>query len=85
MIFGSSKFFVTIINDFGSLTVSAGYESGTYRTDEMTKLMIKALPEFALSLDELEQINFSNATEKLAGAACAFYNKTESQRGEPGE
>ena len=64
----------------------AGYEGGEWRSSELANHAIKWLPEFCLSLDEINSFSSSNALELIEKAARHIYNAPKHQnRGEFGE
>lgn len=85
-VFGTEKFFISVImSDFQS-GFSAGYESGKYRTTHLASLMVRGLPDFALSPEEAKTVNVYNAAQKLNEAARTLYNAPNpNARGEGGE
>jgi Cap4 SAVED domain len=64
----------------------AGYELGAWRTRGLAQTVIKSIPGFALSYDELEQYDFDTGLELLARALRVIYATDKYQRrGEFGE
>jgi len=85
-------FFEVRIHDLATMPpltgVCAGYESGRWRCDQLAGHLITLLPDFALTYEEKEQLDFSNAAEKLMQAAKSVYTSKGTRfrrRGEAGE
>lgn len=66
--------------------VCAGYESGTWRAEQLSRYLMEWLPEFCLSYSEHESIKGTNAVSQLRAAAQTVYNTDKyDRRGEFGE
>jgi hypothetical protein len=64
----------------------AGYEDGEWRSDHLSKHILKWLPEFALKYSEWKDLDASNAVELVGKAAQSIYSSEAYQkRGEFGE
>jgi Cap4 SAVED domain len=66
--------------------VCAGYESGKWRADQLSRHLMDWLPEFSLSYSERESINHTNLVSQLRKAAQIVYDTDKyDRRGEFGE
>lgn len=66
--------------------VCAGYESGTWRAERLSRYLMEWLPEFCLSYSEHESIKGANAVSQLRAAAQTVYDTDKyDRRGEFGE
>lgn len=66
--------------------VCAGYESGTWRAERLSRYLMESLPEFCLSYSENESIKGTNAVSQLRAAAQTVYDTDKyDRRGEFGE
>lgn len=64
----------------------AGYESGSWRAEQLSRYLMNWLPEFCLSYSELKSINDTNAVGQLRKAAQTVYDTEKyDRRGEFGE
>jgi hypothetical protein len=64
----------------------AGYESGKWRSDQLSRYLMNWLPEFALSHSERKSINDTNSVEHIRHAAQVVYDTDKyERRGEFGE
>ena len=85
-------FFEVRVHDIAAIPaltgVCAGYESQKWRCEQLAGYLITMLPDFALTYEEKEQLDFSNAAEKLYQAAKSVYTSKGTRfrrRGEVGE
>lgn len=63
-----------------------GYESGVWRSTDLVKALIRALPDFALNESEKAQLSHENALRLVAEAARTVYQTDKyGKRGEFGE
>lgn len=66
--------------------VCAGYESGAWRAEQLSRYLIEWLPEFCLTYSELQSIRGTNAVSQLRAAAQTVYDTDKyDRRGEFGE
>lgn len=66
--------------------VCAGYESGKWRAEQLSRYLMEWLPEFCLSYSEHESIKGTNAVSQLRAAAKTVYDTDKyDRRGEFGE
>lgn len=66
--------------------VCAGYESGAWRVEQLSRYLMEWLPEFSLSFSERESINDTNLVSQLRKAAQIVYDTDKyDRRGEFGE
>lgn len=66
--------------------VCAGYESGSWRAEQLSRYLMEWLPEFCLSYSEHESIKGTNAVSQLRAAAQTVYDTDKyDRRGEFGE
>jgi hypothetical protein len=64
----------------------AGYESGKWRSEQLSRYLMNWLPEFALSYSERKSINDTNSVEQIRHAAQVVYDTDKyERRGEFGE
>ena len=70
----------------GLTGLCAGFESGTWRYDQLAEHMLEWLPEFALNDSEYRAFNGVNARRQLRAAARNIYTSPKyATRGEVGE
>lgn len=66
--------------------VCAGYESGKWRAEQLSRYLMEWLPEFSLSFSERESIKDTNLVSQLRKAAQIVYDTDKyDRRGEFGE
>ena len=66
--------------------VCAGYESGKWRADDLSRYLMDWLPEFSLSYSERKSINDTNSVAQVRKAAQVVYDTDKyEKRGEFGE
>jgi hypothetical protein len=66
--------------------ICAGYESGAWRAEQLSRYLMEWLPEFCLSYSEHESIKGTNAVSQLRAAAQTVYDTDKyDRRGEFGE
>ncbi|MDH6186510.1 DUF1837 domain-containing protein [Polaromonas sp. CG_23.6] len=66
--------------------VCAGYESGKWRSDQLSRYLMEWLPEFSLSYTERKSINDTNSVAQIRKAAQIVYDTDKyDKRGEFGE
>lgn len=66
--------------------VCAGYESGTWRAEQLSRYLMEWLPEFSLSYSERKSINDTNSVAQIRKAAQVVYDTDKyDKRGEFGE
>ena len=66
--------------------VCAGYESGKWRADQLSRYLMEWLPEFSLSYTERKSINDTNSVAQIRKAAQVVYDTDKyDKRGEFGE
>jgi hypothetical protein len=66
--------------------VCAGYESGKWRAEQLSRYLMEWLPEFSLSYSERQSINDTNSVAQLRKAAKVVYDTDKyDRRGEFGE
>lgn len=66
--------------------VCAGYESGKWRSEQLSRYLMEWLPEFSLSFSERESIRDTNLVSQLRKAAQIVYDTDKyDRRGEFGE
>lgn len=66
--------------------VCAGFESGRWRAEQLSRYLMEWLPEFSLSFSELESITHTNLVSQLRKAAQIVYDTDKyDRRGEFGE
>jgi hypothetical protein len=66
--------------------VCAGFESGTWRVDQLSRYIMEWLPEFSLSYTERKSINDTNSVAQIRKAAQVVYDTDKyEKRGEFGE
>lgn len=66
--------------------VCAGYESGKWRADQLSRYLMEWLPEFSLSYTERKSINDTNSVAQIRKAAQIVYDTDKyDKRGEFGE
>lgn len=66
--------------------VCAGYETGKWRAEQLSRYLMEWLPEFCLSYSEHESIKGTNAVSQLRAAAQTVYDTDKyDRRGEFGE
>lgn len=66
--------------------VCAGYESGKWRSEQLSRYLMEWLPEFCLSHSERQSIRDTNAVSQLRKAAQTVYDTDKyDRRGEFGE
>ena len=66
--------------------VCAGYQSGTWRAEQLSRYLMEWLPEFCLSYSEHQSIKGTNAVSQLRAAAQMVYDTDKyDRRGEFGE
>ncbi len=53
--------------------ICLGFELGRWRCEQFSKYLFNYLPEFALTRSEYENMNYTNAIEKLRNAARTIY------------
>lgn len=85
-----SEFFEVIVHNLlpnPSLTgVCAGYERGSWRSNQLAKKIMRELPDFALRYSEKEGLSHENAMKSIAEAALTIYQTDKyAKRGEFGE
>jgi len=87
----SQKTFFDIIihkpDDLRGLSgICIGFEFGKWRCERFSKYLFNYLPEFALTRSEYENMDYTNAMDKLRNAARTIYTtKKFENRGEFGE
>ncbi|MCU7866439.1 MAG: DUF1837 domain-containing protein [Candidatus Thiodiazotropha sp. (ex Lucinoma borealis)] len=84
------QFLEVVIHDLGSKPglsgLSVGYERGQWRYSQFADHLMEWLPEFALTHEELKDLNSATAIALLRRAAKAIYNTDKyTKRGEFGE
>lgn len=66
--------------------ICAGYESGKWRAEQLSRYLMEWLPEFCLSHSERQSITGTNAVNQLREAAKTVYDTDKyNRRGEFGE
>jgi len=66
--------------------VCAGFESGKWRSDQLSRYLMEWLPEFSLSYTERRSINDTNSVAQIRKAAQVVYDTDKyDKRGEFGE
>jgi len=80
------KIFEDITSIPPQITLCAGYESGNWRCDAFAEHLLEWLPEFALSLEELNSLSPGNALRFIRKASQLVYQTEKyGRRGEFGE
>lgn len=85
-----SEFFEVVVHNLQqnpSLTgLCAGYERGSWRSNQLAKKIMRELPDFALRYSEKEGLSHENAMKSIAEAALTIYQTDKyAKRGEFGE
>lgn len=66
--------------------ICAGFESGKWRVDQLSRYLMEWLPEFSLSYTERKSINDTNSVAQIRKAAQVVYDTDKyEKRGEFGE
>lgn len=66
--------------------ICAGFESGTWRAEQLSRYLMEWLPEFSLSYTERKSINDTNSVAQVRKAAQVVYDTDKyDKRGEFGE
>jgi hypothetical protein len=86
----SSTVLTVRVHDFtGALPlhgICVGYERGRWRADALAAQLFDAVPEFALTHDELKQLSSANMIDLIRRAAQVVYTSNKAKnRGEIGE